>query len=312
MFLTEKVLTGFDSKWNERKTANLMLSSVYEHVDPDKAKRLRDCAQWLKFKCFEDGVRKLELADFCRVRLCPICSWRRSLRVFSQMCSIFENLARFSPYKRLRYLFLTLTIKNVSGANLSANIDNLNRGWRNFVKYREFSKSVVGWYRGLEVTHNLSLGSDSYDTYHPHFHCFLVVDESYFSHHYLDHSDWVRLWKRAMKLDYDPQVDIRCFRGDILKSFREVTKYSVKSQDYLVPNDLDLSVSTVRVLDKALDKRRFVAFGGLLKRVHSCLRLEREEDANLIYIGSQMPSDELYSVVRYFFSTGYNQYIRQD
>ena len=312
MSSTNFFLTGSDAKWSERKVGNLMLSSVYEHVDPSKAKRLRECAQWLRFKCFDDGVRKLELANFCRVRLCPICSWRRSLKVFSQMCTIFENLGRLSSVRRFRYLFLTLTVKNVLGADLSAQIDKLNLGWHNFVRYKEFSDSVVGWYRGLEVTHNLSLGSDSYNTYHPHFHCFLVVDESYFSHRYVDHDGWVELWKRAMKLDYKPQVDIRCFRGEIFKSLREVTKYSVKPQDYLVPDDFDLSIDTVRILDEALNKRRFVAFGGVLKRVHRRLRLESEEDADLIHIGSQMASDELYRVVRYFFSTGYNQYIQQD
>ena len=59
-------------------------------------------------------------------------------------------------------------------------------------------------------------------------------------------------------------VDVRKIKGDTAKAVAEATKYAAKSKDYIVLDDWDLTVETVRGLDKALHKRRLVGFGGLL------------------------------------------------
>lgn len=297
------------NNWSGKKMANILLSKAYESVDMCKAQRLKECASWLEFKVLEDGQRKLSKANFCRVRLCPVCSWRRALKVFSQMCSIMSYLQRNNELDKYFCLFLTLTVKNCSGQDLCNNLDKLNYGWKLFSKSKLFSSTVVGWYKGLEVTHNININSKDYGTFHPHFHCILVVKKSYFKKHYVSHKKWQSLWAKCMSLDYNPQVNIKSFRSNIVKGLKEVTKYSVKSSDYIIPDDWDLTVDTVKILDKTLDKRRFVSFGGLLKDIHRQLRLDDEESGNLINLRDNLEQVQIIDIIRYCFCTGYNQYI---
>lgn len=298
-----------NNKWAGKKKSNLCLSVVYDEIDSKKAQRLRDCCSVLSFKVFDDHSRKLNRASFCRVRLCPICSWRRSLKVFAQMTRILGHFEALHTAARYRYLFLTMTVKNCSRGLLSDTMDEMIVGWKRFSQSKIFSSSVLGWYRGLEVTHNVVQASEHYDTYHPHFHCLLVVDSSYFSQgNYVGREVWRKQWQESMRLDYNPQVDIRCFKGNLFNSLREVTKYSVKAQDYIIPDDWDLTVDTVKVLDQALNKRRFVAFGGKLKEIHKKLNLDSEENGDLIHIAGDFSDDEKYRIVRYCFSSGYNEY----
>src|SRR5699024_12750864 len=58
---------------------------------------------------------------------------------------------------------------------------NLMSAWNRFVGYTEIKKAVKGWYRCLEITHNVNRQSKDFDTYHPHFHCLLCVNPSYFT-----------------------------------------------------------------------------------------------------------------------------------
>ena len=50
------------------------------------------------------------------------------------------------------YLFLTLTARNCSGAELSGELDRLVEAWDRFSRRKPFKQAVKGWYRGLEVT----------------------------------------------------------------------------------------------------------------------------------------------------------------
>ena len=49
-----------------------------------------------------------------------------------------------------------------------------------FVNRKKVKNVVIGYFRGLEVTHNLDKNSNDYDTYHPHFNIILMVNKSYF------------------------------------------------------------------------------------------------------------------------------------
>lgn len=95
------------------------------------------------------------------------------------------------------------------------------------MKYREVKAAVHGWYRGIEITHNLDRNSPEFDTFHPHVHVVLVVKPSYFtSKYYLSQARWTELWKRATGIDYTPIVDVRKIKGDTAKAVAEATKYA--------------------------------------------------------------------------------------
>ena len=118
--------------------------------------------QFLEFKSSIEStnLEKLSNANFCKDRLCPMCSWRRSLKIFGQVSKIMDKLQEKNEYE---FLFLTLTSKNVYGENLSEELDKLFYGIKKFMMITKIKKSK------------------SYDTYHPHFHIILIVNKSYFN-----------------------------------------------------------------------------------------------------------------------------------
>lgn len=303
--------TGKARPWREKKEAGMKLALAYDAVDPKKAQRLRECASFLVFKRLVDDTLKLHSTNLCRVRLCPMCAWRRSLKTFAHTQRIMEAVKM--EKEKYAYIFLTLTVRNCTGDELNNAIDAMMEAWHRFMGYKAVVEVVRGWYRGLEVTHNVDFLSESYDTYHPHFHCLLVVDQGYFKgRSYLSQVAWTSFWKKAMRLDYDPVVDVRRVKGDTAQAVAEAAKYTVKETDYILPDDWELTIDTVRLLDKALADRRLVAYGGLMKEWHKRLNLDDEMDGDLIHIDDeQKVAAETDKLMVFVWHTGYNQYFLQ-
>lgn len=305
--LSDKTERGKERPWREHKAANEYLAIAYDEVNARKAERLRACATTLTFSVTEKGKKQLKSANFCRVRLCPMCAWRRALKVYSNVVKVLDGMDGSHVF-----IFLTLTAKNCSGEELSGELDRLMAAWNRFALRKPFKQAVKGWYRGLEVTHNVDLLSSSYDTFHPHFHCLLAVNKSYFKKQdYLSQESWVELWQQSLKVNYKPVVDVRKVKGSLGKAVAEVAKYAVKSSDFIIPDDWDLTVDTVRMLDAALHNRRLIAFGGVMKEIHKQLNLEDEETGDLIHVDGESPEEKITDRELIFgWWTGYQQYVK--
>lgn len=304
--------SGREQPWRNKKLNNLLVSESFERLGYNKeSDRLNDCGTVLEFKGFPDGSKKLKQANFCKIRLCPTCGWRRSKKIYSQTNKIMHAMSECE--EKYVYLFVTLTVPSVSGENLSVALDKLFAGWVKFMRFKAVADVVKGWYRGLEVTHNLNKKSKSYNTYHPHFHCVLAVNLSYFlKGKYLNQGKWLALWQRAMGDESITQVDVRRVYGDTARSVCEIAKYAVKDSDYVLPKDKSLMDETVEVLKKALHGRRLAAYGGIMKDLHKKLNLDDAVDGDLIHIGEEEEeADKLgYEIISYVWGVGYNG--RQD
>ena len=301
--LLDVTSTGRQIDWGARKMANEYLAMAYDDIDKHIADRLRGCATRLVYGIGEDGRRRLRAANFCRVRLCPICQWRRSLKLYGQMRQVTDPKA---------YIFLTLTVRNCLLDDLSRTLDVITEGVRRLMQYREVCKAVDGWYRGTEITHNLDTSSPDYDTYHPHIHMVMAVKPSYFkSRYYLSQRRWVELWKQAVGVDYTPVCDVRRIKGDTADAVSEATKYAAKSKDYIILDDWDLTVETVRGLDAALRNRRLVGFGGCLLSARRALQQVDPDKADLVQVGDNTDSVKDVYHESYAWHSGYTQYIRE-
>lgn len=287
--------------------ANEALSEAYRSVNPRKSERLLECGNFLSFSILEDGSKKLKTMTSCRVRLCPLCTWRRSLKVQAHTLEILKAMDG-----KYAFIFLTLTVKNCTGAELSGTLDLLMDAWQRLSQRKQFKSAVKGWYRGLEVTHNTDRESPWFDTYHPHFHVILAVNKTYFKGRtYVKQDEWMQLWKGSLRVDYDPVVDVRRVKGCTSKAVAEAAKYSTKEEDYIVPTDWELTVETVRTLDAALADRRLIAFGGVMKQLHKQLNLDDEENGDLINVDSEDSTAAATGREEvYFWHTGYRQYTR--
>lgn len=351
--LSDKSSTGKERPWAKHKKENMTVEQAYRGVAErsnsgseywvKKADRLNGCGQFLTFNVYqtEEGrTMKVKQAESCRVRLCPVCSWRRSIKIHTHMRKILEHMQGEHKYE---YLLVTFTVPNVTAGNLNDKIDSMMRAWDKFQHYKSFKNAVKGWYRGLEITHNVQkwqgewvktknrkkrfvmyfdengnkIPNPSYDTYHPHFHCIMAVDKNnYFTgKQYIKRDEWLAMWQKAMKDPTITQVDVRKVKPkkgsdptDIIGAVCEVTKYTVKNEDYILPKNWNMTMDSVEVLDKVLANRRLVAFGGVMKEWHKKLNLDDEIDGNLIENG-ETSNGEIVGEVCAFWNVGYQQYI---
>lgn len=310
---------GKERPWKEKKLKTLELAEIYKEIGLDnKAFRVRYCSCQLAFKVNnETGEKKLDSMISCQVRLCPMCNWRRSLKIYGQTSKVMNKALEDKEY---RFLFLTLTCENVVDKDLSKTIDKLFHAFKKLSERKVVKQSVKGWFRALEVIHNLDRQSKSYDTYHPHFHVILMVNKSYFNdpNYYISQKEWTSLWKSCLKVDYTPIVHITAFKTgtkkETAKSVAEAAKYTVKDEEYLIPQDKELSKETVVTLDSALANRRLIAFGGELRDIHKKLNLDDAVDGDLVNTDNEdekLREDIKYHIEIYDWNIGYNQYYKR-
>lgn len=335
---------GKPRPWRARHRQGLMLSEVYSALgDVDqaraavylnKAKRLESCAQVAEFRRLDDGSLRLHNGSFCRVRLCPMCQWRRSLKLGAQVRQVVER-ANAEHIKDTgapwRWLMVTYTVRNVDGPDLAIAIDTIHKGLNNMAKCARWRGAVRGWLRATEVTHNTNEHSASYDTYHPHMHMLLCVPAGYMSGKgYIRQREWAQLWGHYVKVDYTPVVDVRVIKPDdgtrlsdlpageqaaaMGKACAEVSKYAAKPADYIIPGDITLSMSAVQTLDTMLDKRRMTAWGGILKDIAKSLQLDDIETGDLVHIDEDASADytaeQIAQYVTYNWSAGVGDYTK--
>lgn len=308
--------TGKERPWVKHKIAAEYMAVAYKCIgDIKKFHRLKDCATWLEFKPTEGGRMNLDKANFCRVRLCPMCQWRRSIKTFGQMYKIITYIG-----DKYAYIKLNLTQRNISGDELADELDRLSKAWHRFIGYAEVKRAVKGFYRATEVVHNVDKNSKSYDTYHPHFHCLLAVNKSYFtSRDYISQKRWQELWAKAMRLDYLPNVWVKKMTNDFVANngeqdlkgaIAELGKYTCKPDEIILPQDWKMTEDTLRILDNALANRRFIAMGGVIKEVHKALNLDDMEDGDLVHTTDDDLSDDDQKIVYYEWKSGYSQYVK--
>lgn len=261
-----------------------------------KASKVSTCADVLRFRVTNTGHLKLYQTWFCKSRLCPVCSWRRSILHAYQVKQIVTEAVKREP--KGRWLFLTLTTKNtVNEQELAKEISKMNTALRNLFRRKKIAKNLIGFLRATEVTVNKQDGS-----YNQHMHVLLFIKSSYFNKKdYIDQEEWRNLWQKAMKLDYEPSVNIKAIKpknketGEkgLIGAVYEVAKYPVKATDFLNGSDKD-NQTIVDDLEKALSRKRLIAFGGLLKVIQKELNIADAEDekADLIHTGEEVDGEE--------------------
>jgi plasmid rolling circle replication initiator protein Rep len=270
--------------FREKKLKSLKLAKSFYRIYMDKkALNVKLCGYQLGFKeCLKDGYKKLYSANFCKDRLCPMCAWRRSKMLQGQVLKIIHKA---TEQKKMKFIFLTLTIKNCTAEDLKATIDKLFKAYKLMFKYKDIDKIAIGWLRCLEVTYN-----KKNNTYHPHFHVLIGVNPSYFKNkEYIKQVQWVEYWRKALKIDYDPVVSIEVVKAKrenqtIEGAVAETAKYTVKDSDYILDDKKQMD-KVVLTLSMGLHGRRLISYGKLFRKVKLELNLKDIESKNADLIG---------------------------
>lgn len=300
-------------KWRRysRMVADLYTGTVYDEY----AKGINHCGRYLRFKKVQEvdevlGTLQirliLEAANFCRIRFCLFCQWRKSLvwhgKVLKGMPRIME------VYPEHRWLAVTLGIKNCDPRVLRREIRKMNDGLRKLLgsaggasrtwgisKY--LSKVVEGYICTTEVTR----GEDN--SCHPHFHILLLVKPEYFdkeaglyipqqSSAEYENPGLVELWQKALGVSYRPTAHIQAVRtNDLKRQVCETLKYNTKPSSVWYNRNVDANGKRFEETQKWLVevtgqvyKSRFIKTGGCVKEL---LRNLEEEPLDLIHVDDE-------------------------
>lgn len=299
--------------FNDKKLRSYLLASSFRRLGhyEARANRVLSCGHYLEFATHvESGDRHLIGADFCRDRLCPMCNWRRSKRVFSDLSKVLSVVtaadAEYVP------VFLTLTVRNSSPEQLRQEIVSMTASWNRFCKILAVKRAFVGWFRCLEITYNRKD-----NTMHPHFHVVMIAHKDYFSSpDYLSIHKIVKYWRQALMVDYDPVCHIRRIKpkknstDSVRSAVLEVAKYAVKDTDYLIENNDDLTDYLVDNLAVGLNGARLIAYGGILKKLAAAIKAGDDVD-DFGDDRCSLRDDVNYVVTKFRWTAGVGKYMNE-
>lgn len=304
-------INGKEQPWRPKKMGNTKISDSYRRLGCEKyAENMKWCGWQLEFDVNPETQRKyLKSAKFCQKRLCIMCQWRKAIKVFHEVSRVMDVVER--DYPDLQPIFLTLGQRNCGFGDLDGEIDSILKAFRRLNDHDLFRSQVQGWFRALEITYN-----PKSNTWNPHIHAILLVDKQYFrktNKRYIDQPRWIRLWRTAMKLDYDPTARIqkvKTTKGKY-KGVAEVAKYTMKDGD-LIAHDEETTDRLVETLTKALYRRRLYAFGGVMKKIAKGLGAEKPDEGDLVHIDKDKIRADIAKVIEvYRWDFGLWDYIRR-
>lgn len=302
--------TGREYPWSDRKKENvellnlLTIAKKFDNyvISEARLQALSECASWLYYAQQQDGKRKLAKANFCRLRLCPMCGWRRSLKLFAQVSAITDAILYD---RKARFIFVTLTIENVAGDKLRETIKRMNEGFKKLTSKGKgslaaskiFRENLLGYMKAIEVTYNARRND-----FHPHIHCIFEVRPSYFKTNnggYINHAGWRKMWRDVMQIDYEPQVNVKAIKATTAKAVAEVAKYPVKMSGLLKIKNKERAATALTELKYGVHNCHFITFGGDFREYKRKLALDDIETGDLVHVETE--TEELNAVALVLF-----------
>lgn len=307
-----------DKPWDVHRAQAEVIESLYSQTSLTRyAERMSRCSGFLGYK-FGTNVETgevdlhLQFGRFCRVPNCPVCQWRRSKMWFARFAKCLPVVIEQTD---CRFVFLTLTVRNCEVTELRSTIGKMNSAWQRLTQLRRWP--AMGWLKSVEVTraydcydgaqfvgrHGLTwvekwekdhkgrkLRLEKTTEVHPHFHCLLMVTDRYFDgRNYIKHDEWLELWQKCLRFDYEPSIKVNAVRkaknaeelhGTVMEVLKSAT-YSIK------PDELVDDAALLEELTKQMLNVRRIALGGDLRKF-----LSESEPEDLIH-GDDGPDESV-------------------
>lgn len=232
--------------------------------------RAEICGNYIKVS--DNG--EIQTINTCKNRLCIICAWKLSRKVFRDTMLMLDYLKE----REYKYIFLTLTVKNVPGEKLTEQINQLNAGYKRLYERKRFKAFSKGTIKNIEITYN-----EKKNTFHGHIHAIIAVDKDYFTTQgkYISQQEIRRLWEKSARLDYKSQVDIRKIDDDDSGAVAECSKYAVKLSNLYKVKNHEKRVSAIKTMIMATYHRRLHTLSQCFKEAAQHLDIkdyESEDD----------------------------------
>lgn len=230
-----------------------------------RSEHIQVCGSMLQFLkernlVSEEIRRRLVKGNFCKYRFCPMCQWRMARKVCREVLGRLRTIDE--AHNGVALLFLTLTIKNEPLTELNSTVKHLSQAFQRLQQSKQYKSAVYGSIRAIEFLGDNTEKGEC----HPHFHCLLVVQKSYFaSQNYINFEEWTALWQRSLRVNYRPVINVQRVKpkgkmSAIVAAALEVVKYSVTSSDLE-----KLTKEDFQELDKQTRNIRQYNYSGELK-----------------------------------------------
>ena len=304
MIITE--LSERVNKFTEKKQKSLIIGNkliaTHDKKLIKRGYRMIECSTELNFKfCPECGETHIHKTNLCRDRLCPVCSWRLSLKRYAVMLQMMSYI----DVEQYDAAFLTLTVKNCKADQLAATIKAMSRAFSNITKLKLW-KNVAGFAKSVEITYNKQMY-----TMHPHMHILLLMEKGTY-HNYIM-PEIKEAWRRQLKVDYHPIIDLREVKAyndnvDITAAVLETFKYAVKSKDLE-----DMPIRDFKSFAYQINGLRLISFGGILKDIKQAICTDLDdltEDEQEVIKCKNCGSDMQLAMYQWSFGTAYYKQIK--
>lgn len=312
-----------------RDIADIFYSLGYK----SKSELIKNCNS-LRFlqQCVTNEEHKHWHSSFCRDRYCPICSHIKSHKESEMLQNIIWSMQKDNNYKNSYMIFLTLTQKNVTVGELKDEISKMNAAIKDMLKKeaifkdsfeikldkktgkkRKVKRKAVcqGTVRHLEITAKYNPKTKKIE-FHPHWHILMLVKKSYWSVNIQWSNEKLqKIWKKYMKLDYLPNVDIRLAKDKDIEfdvnvpvttatnkknnfkeleldgAVKELCKYSTKESDIIQLDEDDNGIIKINWADTkvimkeiyiAMNHKRTLVLTGAFKKTKDRLYGKKEAD----------------------------------
>lgn len=328
-------------KYEMKKHGNLKtIDFIPKHISESGLMRMKSCGDFLALVANKDlDKRKLYSGVFCKNRFCPMCAYRQARKDAFKITMLMKYI---EVVQDKSFVFITLTAPNVKGNELKLEIDRYNLAFKNLMKRKEILPVSKGYIRKLEITYDndplithdmwygnpdkniksradyykglgLSIGDSNpnYDTYHPHFHVVMAVNQSYFKgRNYIKQSVWLDMWRSVMGDESITQVRVeKIKKSSENKHVLEVAKYAAKDSDMLI------SQSVFDCFYEALKGRQIITYNGLLSEASKLYKLflkKKGEDKQKDVFNSFIGVDETEYIYFLLYRWGYGTYAQAE
>lgn len=254
------------------KNFGLEFAAQIEPYEDRMSLKIRYCLDQVGFQLVSDDEDHLDVrivsGTFCRLRLCPVCQWRKSRLLFRQNILVYDWIQQQSKHF---FQFLTITVPNVPLSELRATCRKMSSCWNKFLTYAgRKGFDFDGGYKALEITYNPVA-----DTFHPHYHVILSTPAGKWLPHA---SQFTNLWSALYGCYCSTDLHtIRSGAGEAGSAVAEVSKYIVKYKSFE-----HFDWSRFPELASAVSGLRFTSSFGIWKQARKVLELPDVETCDLL------------------------------
>lgn len=262
---------------------------------------VQGCAGQLKFWALESGEKQVFDANFCHMRLCPVCNGRRVLRADYLMQQVMNKVC--SDYGA-EFVYLRFDFLKADGDNLREVIKELKKAWKRFVGYRGVKEVISGWFRAVRIKKCMKNGKWD-GTYQLCIYAILSVEPGCFRRSKVE--QFGQLWNKVIGVDGRSLVKLEKTQENAVR----FAACAVSESDFLKTRLPEKeSVKVVRDYTEALRRQRTTAYGGWMEKAAISLGAENLEDGDLIHIEDETVTEETADFIEtYYWHYGVQDYV---